>query len=208
MADMMVREIRATVEGPIQLIRFGSCGGIGTRSQVGLIAVAKDGAASVTRNNDFFAPMYAGNAPDESLSPYVISEACPADKEISEALVDALRKRIGDDSVITGMNATADSFYSSQGRLDPGFNDYNQDLIEAIRKRHPNCETLEMESFTLLHLARCASFVSKENSIRAAACAMIFADRKANDFIAPETVERLENDAGLAVLDALVACPF
>ncbi|KAH6578845.1 hypothetical protein BASA50_000231 [Batrachochytrium salamandrivorans] len=210
MADMMVREIREVVSGPILLIRFGSCGGIGDKTRVGMMTVSKDGAVGVSRNYDYFEPMYSGVAPDASSEqgPYLISKICPADSQLSDELMNSLCKCLGEESVLSGLNATADSFYSSQGRQDPGFNDYNSDLIEVIRKKYPNCETLEMESHMLLHLARCATFKSPDAGIRAAACAMVFADRNTNAFIAPETVHQLEDKASIAILDALVSCPM
>ncbi|EGF76492.1 hypothetical protein BATDEDRAFT_37549 [Batrachochytrium dendrobatidis JAM81] len=210
MADMMVREVREVVSGPIIMIRFGSCGGIGENSRVGLMAVAKDGAVNVCRNYDYFAPMYSGTAPEATSTegPYLVSKICPSDVQLSELLYSSLSDCLGKDAVITGLNATADSFYSSQGRQDPGFNDHNSDLIDTIRKKYPNCETLEMESHMLLHLARCATFHTPQASIRATACAMVFADRKTNAFIAPETVHELEAKASRAILDALVACPM
>ncbi|KAI8929861.1 nucleoside phosphorylase domain-containing protein [Entophlyctis helioformis] len=225
MADMMVREVRAMVEGPMLMARFGSCGGIGSRSSVGLISVAKDGAAMVSRNYDYFEPMYAGRAPEPSaaMAPYTISQLCPADAELSDAIIQNLSKHLGPDAVISGANATADSFYSSQGRLDPSLLDHNQDLIDTIRKRYPNCETLEMETFTLLHLARCCTYRAAQadahaaaestngnsrhgGSVRAAACAMIFADRATGGFITPEQIEKIESTAGLAIMEAVVGC--
>ena len=106
------------------------------------------------------------------------------------------------------MNATACSFYSSQGRKDLSFTDQNATLIEDIRKAHPQCETLEMESFQLLHLAQASATESNgwKPSIRASACTMIFAGRQENEFISPAQVDELERTAGKAVLDAIIAC--
>ena len=86
MADMMVREVREVVSGPIIMIRFGSCGGIGENSRVGLMAVAKDGAVNVCRNYDYFAPMYSGTAPEATSTegPYLVSKICPSDVQLSE----------------------------------------------------------------------------------------------------------------------------
>jgi uridine phosphorylase len=40
--------------------------------------------------------------------------------------------------VVQGLNATADSFYSSQGRTGPHFADGNVQLIEQLLEQHPN----------------------------------------------------------------------
>ena len=53
MMDMMVREVRATVQGPLAIVRLGSCGGIGPRSKIGNLVVA-DQSTLITRNFDYF----------------------------------------------------------------------------------------------------------------------------------------------------------
>ncbi|KAJ2999921.1 hypothetical protein HDV02_001440 [Globomyces sp. JEL0801] len=209
-ADMMVREVRAITEGPLLMIRFGSCGAIGEKGDVGKIAVAKEGAIMISKNFDHWNNIYEGHEGEEAAKdPYVMSKVCPADKILSENLVASLHATIGEDNVFTGINATADSFYSSQGRLTDDLGDENQKLIDDIINRYPECQTLEMESGMILHLAQCCTheFKTQENHkgpIRAAACAMVFANRKNNAFIDGDIVEKLELEAGKAVLDALV----
>ncbi|KAJ3014809.1 UNVERIFIED_CONTAM: hypothetical protein HDU68_000124, partial [Siphonaria sp. JEL0065] len=117
---------------------------------------------------------------------------------------------VGKSNITTGLNVSADSFYSSQGRQDPRFADENKNLIETIQKRYPNAATLEMESFLLLHLAACSGqkadgkTVDPQLKIRAAAMTMIFADRFGGEFISPAVVEKMEASGGKACLDALV----
>jgi uridine phosphorylase len=55
------------------------------------------------------------------------------------------------------VNASADSFYSSQGRLTTLFDDDNEKLIAKMRQMHPDVQTLEMETFLLNHLAMSAN---------------------------------------------------
>jgi hypothetical protein len=43
------------------------------------------------------------------------AKVVPADSTLSGHLVDHLRREAGPDSVVEGINVTADSFYSSQG---------------------------------------------------------------------------------------------
>ena len=42
-----------------------------------------------------------------------------------------------------GTNITADSFYSSQGRADPSFNDENGPLILEVLKKYPKAITMD-----------------------------------------------------------------
>ncbi|KAJ3199346.1 hypothetical protein HDU67_002885, partial [Dinochytrium kinnereticum] len=124
-------------------------------------------------------------------------------------LMSKLTTAIGSENISPGLNATADSFYSSQGRIDPNFNDANADLIENILAAHPNGSSLEMEAFTLLHLAQCATETAvkegKKETVKAASSMMVFADRTSGKFIDPETVKRMETLGGRACLEALVA---
>ncbi|TPX38098.1 hypothetical protein SmJEL517_g00335 [Synchytrium microbalum] len=199
MTDFFVRECRAVVDGPMLICRFGSCGGISDRTHVGNMAVATKGSINIIRNVDYFSALAKGLK--HAGPPYIISSPEQADPELSQCLIKSLSTKLRT-PVIPCMNATACSFYSSQGRHDPSFLDENETLIEDIRKSHPECETLEMESYQLLHLAAC----STGKSIRASACTMIFAGRKENEFITPEQVDELEITAGRAILDALITC--
>ncbi|CAG8437946.1 4635_t:CDS:10 [Acaulospora colombiana] len=151
MMDFFVREVRAITDGPLIIIRFGSCGSIG-KSKVGDMVVPR-GSFSVTRNFDYFL-----DDGDESVgSPYNLSKVCYADPEICELLQHQLLHHLPSNEIHTGLNASCDSFYSSQGRKDENFTDDNQELFKDIIKKHPEAESLEMETFMLYHLARCSS---------------------------------------------------
>lgn len=156
----------------------------------------------VTRNYNHFTKW-------DSVEPYKISEPFLANASLTGRLFDTLKAKLDDDRLIIGQNATADSFYSSQGRLDTSFLDDNQTLIESLIRLETS--TLEMESGMLLHLANCCNHSFQQakeghrGQIYAAACAMIFADRKTGAFIDPLQVEQLETSAGQAILDALVS---
>ena len=62
-------------------------------------------------------------------------------------LVSNLKASIGKEKVFQGLNATADSFYGSQGRKDFNFNDANEELFQQIRNAYPDVVTMEMETF-------------------------------------------------------------
>lgn len=61
--------------------------------------------------------------------------------------------RIKRDMVFQGMNCSADSYYSSQGRKDPLFDDANSDLIEGLLSKYPSLYSFEMENFHLYSLS-------------------------------------------------------
>lgn len=73
--------------------------------------------------------------------------------QIQAKLLDSLPAN----EIHTGLDASCDSFYSSQGRQDDNFTDHNEELIAYIKKKHPEAESLEMETFMLFHLAKCSN---------------------------------------------------
>ena len=62
--DFFVREVRAVVEGPMAIIRFGTCGGITDHSRSGTIVVATEGSSYISRNYNFFPSC------NENIEPY------------------------------------------------------------------------------------------------------------------------------------------
>lgn len=149
MMDFFVREVRAVVKGPICIVRFGSCGSIGD-AKLGQIAVASKGAIMVQRNVDYFSSAIHDSSDcrrQVGESAYKLSKVFIPHPTLSETLYTALAKNIGAENVCSVLNVTADSFYSSQGRLDPHFRDENQDLIKTVKERYPDAGTLEMETF-------------------------------------------------------------
>lgn len=107
--------------------------------------------------------------------------------------------------VVMGLNCTADSFYSSQGRTGDDFDDRNDDLIDAILAGQTSATSLEMETFHLLDLARCSRNVNGLPGVVAAAAAIGLAQRKSNEFIESNRIERLERVGGISLLEALAA---
>lgn len=196
MADFFVREARAIVKGPMAVARLGTCGALRQQAGVGQVAVA-NGAVLVQRNVDAFR---ADGTRDANAQPYRISKMCSADEALTAKLLSSLREIVGAERVAEGANATTDSFYCSQGRLDPNFEDGNEDIVEELRRRVPSVITMEMESFQLLHLARCAK---PAGSLRATACAITLANRPTGQVIEEQLMRQLEQDAGKAVLKAM-----
>ena len=183
MMDMMVREVREVVKGPLKIIRFGSCGAISDALPVGSIAIA-DSACFVTRNPDYF------HSDDKDA--FNISVSVESSLDLTNQLFNQIKSDIPKEIVLKGMNATCDSFYSSQGRIDPNFNDENQDVIQKIIQKYPNAISLEMETFQLYSLSK----IAKE-SLQVSACTMVYASRVNDDFIKPEKVDFLVSLKGL-----------
>ena len=58
-------------------------------------------------------------------------------------------------------------------RIDPNFDDLNAEVLTKVITVIPEAKTMEMESFLLLHLAKCA-----KDPIRACACAIVVSNWK------------------------------
>jgi len=146
MMDFMLREVREVVDGEMVVIRFGTCGCIGNGT-VGQVAVA-DSSMAVLRNYDFFV--------DGTGYPYTLTHVIPADADMCASLTTNLIKGLGHQTVVKGLNVSADSFYSSQARSDGNYLDANDNLILGIKNAHPEALTFEMETYMLFHLASCS----------------------------------------------------
>ncbi|KAG8903612.1 hypothetical protein FRC01_009070, partial [Tulasnella sp. 417] len=187
----------------------------------------------ITRNYDydFTATTSDSSAYQSSNPPYRISGLVdghePLHQQLKEA-AEATRPDGAQDAPVKAdfINASADSFYSSQGR-QTSFPDHNEGLISELLERVPGVATLEMETHHLFHLAAVypkppsklpwAPETETEHkahatdptrasrgAIYATAVQMIFAQRQSRDFITPEEVVLRENWAGRACLEALV----
>eukprot|EP01138_Halocafeteria_seosinensis_P000065 gb/GECG01000066.1/.p1 GENE.gb/GECG01000066.1/~~gb/GECG01000066.1/.p1 ORF type:complete len:354 (+),score=44.55 gb/GECG01000066.1/:1-1062(+) len=195
MMDFVVRETRAVVDGEMAIIRYGTSGGLGDVPP-GWVVVASEGACNVTRDPDAIHQPKTSSSP-----PYKISSLAMPDKTLSQKFCDALREAMpAEYGVTTGVNATADSFYSSQGRTTALFDDQNATLLDDLEKKYPNAAALEMETFQLFELAR-----SSYGSIKAAAAAIPLSNRKSRQVITSEGVRLLECKGGEAALRALTS---
>ncbi|KAJ1445384.1 nucleoside phosphorylase domain-containing protein [Pelagophyceae sp. CCMP2097] len=199
MMDFFVREARAITSGPMVIIRFGSCGGLGPSAPPGTLAVCT-GAVDVRRNADtFFEPNFEPNLNGAQFY-HISNVTAKPDSELQSALSAQLRAALGA-ATVEGLNASCDSFYASQGRRDLNFDDRNEDLIKSLKLKWPRTISMEMETFHLLHLAN----YSTGNSIRAAAAAVVCANRDSTDIIDTSDLHRLETCGGRAILKALAS---
>lgn len=212
MMDFFVRESRAVVTGPMAIIRFGTCGGISTEALPGSIVVASGGSGYITRNPDAFHDIYENS--DDTTSPlalpvpapalvpaYNMHKIAPAHAGLSSLLTSELISNLRvETNVVEGVNVTAESFYSSQGRIDDNFDDRNSSIIASITSHYPGARSLEMETFMLLHLAR-----SSKVPIFATAAAIVVANRKSAKVVDSSVLDKLEEDGGLAILKAITS---
>ncbi|KAG6967149.1 hypothetical protein JG688_00006457 [Phytophthora aleatoria] len=202
--DFVVRETRAIVEGPMIIIR--------KEIAPGSVVVSGNGSVMITRNPDAFFPDATGE------EYYRVSRVMPSSPALSKALVAAMNDKLGALraepiiaasidrdalSVFDGLNATACSFYSSQGRLDPAFDDRNEQLVENLTKTHQDLYTVEMETFHLLDLAQ-----RSRSSIQATAAVLVVANRLSGQVVASDVLKRQESFWGQVILETIAATPL
>merc|ERR1719382_224675 len=188
------------VQGPMAVVRFGTCGVLQRSVEVGSISVATEGSVLVQRNYAAFPGKENGK--NGGHQPYIVSAPCLPDEALTQGVVKALGEAVGAASVVPGMNATADSFYCSQGRRDPHFPDENEGLIGEVQRAHPSVVSMEMETYMLLHLAGCCR---PAGSLRAAAAAVNVANRPTGAVVDGDKLHAMERDGGKALLKALAA---
>jgi uridine phosphorylase len=90
-----------------------------------------------------------------------------------------------------------------QGRVDAHFEDQAEGLLARLLEAQPDVASMEMESFMLLDLARCS-----KGSVRAAATAIVVANRPTGGVVDGATLARVESFGGRAVLQALASHPL
>ncbi|GJE89279.1 purine and uridine phosphorylase [Phanerochaete sordida] len=149
MADFFVREVRECLSGDMVVVRLGSCGGL-VDIKVGSVVVPRASIA-VNRNYDF--DFQTGQSTE---APYRYSKPVQADDELRAAVAKTLRDTrpptVAAGVITDTINASTDSFYSSQGR-QTSFPDCNSGVIKDLQGLHKDLATFEMETFQILHLA-------------------------------------------------------
>lgn len=189
--DFAIRESREIVEGEMAIIRIGTCGT--PVLPVGSIAVSNSSVLKL-RNPD----AWIEKSKEES-DYYIITKKVFPDEKLTKKLFDLIDSYAEKD-VYMGLNATGDSFYSSQGRVTKYFDDKNENLIERLEKKHPNCISIEMESFHLLDLASCTT---EGNGIKTANALIVLAQRKSDKFLPSDEKATKESILGLSALESL-----
>eukprot|EP01080_Neovahlkampfia_damariscottae_P008384 gene8384-209_t len=192
MIDMAIRELSAVVDGKMAFIRIGTCGTPFDEAKCGDI-VCHESSVMISRNPNGFRK----NSEEPC---YLISEPVDASQDICDKLFDNAKDMFGEKSVHKGMNGTACSFYSSQGRVTSEFDDRNSQLVDKqLLGKYPNVKSLEMETFHLFDLAEC----SKGKIIAGSAC-LILAQRKSGLFIDLELKAERETKLGKVALESII----
>ncbi|KAG6583279.1 uridine phosphorylase [Phytophthora cinnamomi] len=151
--DFVVRETRAVVEGPMNFIRFGTCGSVRKEVAPGSVVVSGKGSVMVMRNPDAFFPDAVGE------DYYRVSRVMPASSALSKPLVASMKSK----TRLSMLNLRSP---------DSAFDDRNEHLVEDLAKTHPDVHTVEMETFHLLDLAQ-----RSRGSIQATAAVLVVANR-------------------------------
>eukprot|EP00764_Aduncisulcus_paluster_P010560 gnl/Carplike_NY0171/3718_a5021_423.p1 GENE.gnl/Carplike_NY0171/3718_a5021_423~~gnl/Carplike_NY0171/3718_a5021_423.p1 ORF type:complete len:304 (+),score=82.50 gnl/Carplike_NY0171/3718_a5021_423:51-914(+) len=199
--DFCVREIRAVTEGPLAIIRMGTCGTPHDLVETGDVVVGRE-TVGIVRNPDYFR-MTDKEREEAAARPYTITRSLKASPEILELLegkTAAIMKGYKGSTLHFGVNASADSFYSAQGRLDSAFDDKNEVIIDELMERYPETKALEMESFTLFDLAD----VCKKSKIYVGCLAIVLAQRKRGGFLPHARKVQMVQKIGRAVAETLV----
>ncbi len=131
--------------------------------------------------------------------PFSVSNLVRPNTQLSSILTNELRSAVRGGAK-SALDATADSFYASQGRVS-GIPDRNAALIPALSTA--GISVLQMETFHLLELARIQGA-----KISAAAAHIIVFDRIAATAITAKDLAAREAAAGRAALAALAAFPI
>ena len=188
MAELMVVQARAIVDGPIYMIRFGTCGSLHADVPIGCYAIANE--AYFVRQ-DF----------EREDFPFEISKkAIQFDPTLRDLLFAEFKKHSEYRTVI-GPDTSADTFYASQGRLDDNFDNRNSEVISTILKQNPEALSFEMESFLLAFLGG-----MPHANMKTAAMCLTLAQRTSGDFLENEKKYAMEILAGQTLLEVLTKC--
>jgi uridine phosphorylase len=193
MTDFTIRETLHVVDGEVVMIRLGTCGTPRDDLEVGNIVV-NDSSTLITRNVNAFRRDVSPNE-----EPYHISNLAYSDKEVVEKLQKHASNIIGKDKVVVGINASADSFYHSQGRVYKEFDDRNENIIDKLTKKY-TISSIEMESFHLFDLAEC----NLEKRLKVASACIVLAQRSKKEFLKNELKYQREIELGQAGLETLI----
>ncbi|PFH35782.1 phosphorylase family protein [Besnoitia besnoiti] len=205
MVELLMREVSYITDGPLAVVRLGTCSLLNPRLRPGCLVVATKGIMGCYNDYTFFDGSMEDGARVKGLSPYVITRPCAPDPELSARIVENVSKAIDDPALLhTGLHVSAENYYACQGRIDNLFNDRNEKLLDQLLSH--GVDSMDMESHQLLHLAN-----RRFQPVKAAAAHIGIANRISDQFAHPITPEVLNKQvllAGRACLDALVSVPL
>lgn len=186
MAELMVVQVRALLDGPVTIIRFGTCGSLHADVPIGCFAIANK--AYYVRQ-DF----------EKEGFPFEFAkESIPFEQPLMD-LVHEEFKKLTEYRTVIGPDTSADTFYPSQGRLDDSFIMENSDLIPALLRQDPEALSFEMETYLLAFLSN----KFPEAQLRTAAVCLTLAQRTSGDFLDNKRKGNMEVAACGALLETL-----
>lgn len=188
MVDLLVIQIRAITEGPLTIIRFGTCGSLHAEVPIGsYVLTSKAYSVSQSYENDEF--------------PYHISKVpYPMDEKLNKLLLTSFQTMLPQYKTYIGSCFSADTFYGSQGRQDDSFINNNQTIIPKILEIDPEATNFEMEAYIFAFLA--AKF--PEAQIKTAAICITLAQRTNGDFLSNEVKYDMEQKATAVLFETLI----
>lgn len=199
MMDFLIREASFICEGPMAVIRVGTCGIFNPLLLPGTVVVASKGCSICYINHGAWTDGCM-NATDVGSQQYLISKPVPGTPELCALLTESLKAR--EVACYDGLNVAGDYFYSTQGRKDSHFDDGdNQGIFDCLLAN--KVDTMEMESFTLYQLGR----QRKIAPLYTAACHIGILNRANPEIttnIGAEELHKLETESGFAALEALI----
>ncbi|KFG58043.1 phosphorylase family protein [Toxoplasma gondii RUB] len=202
MIELLMREVSYITDGPLAVVRLGTCSLLNPRLRPGCLVVATKGVMGCYNDYTFFDGSMEDGACLKGVSPYVITRPCAPDHELSNRIVENISKAVDDPSLLhLGLHASAENFYACQGHVDNLFNDRNEKLIDQLLSH--GVDSMDMESHQLLHLAN-----RRFKPVKAAAAHIGISHRTNDQFAHPITAEVLNERVllgGRACLDALVS---
>jgi len=193
MVDFFIREGRQILDGPMYVIRLGTCGTTSRDIKSGSMVVANE---AICIQADYEAQLKGVDLPFRFTKPIT------GDPNICSQLTAALKASLPEKfPTYVALDITADTFYAAQGRRDPNFRDKNERLMDYISENYPNAGSFQMETYGLFHLAALCT-----KPVYTGACAIVLAQRQNNQFLDFETKHFLEKAGGKACLEVLKKC--
>lgn len=194
MIDFTMREAKIHLDGPMAVVRYGSCCSI-SNCEEGNVVIGTDGAFDVTFDLD------AKYGKGEANNYYRISDIALSNSTLNSHLKKCIKANLLDpDTCKTGLLGTSDSFYSSQARYHTKFLDKNENLINEILKKYPNAKTIDMESYTVIGTANMAT----KKDVYSSAVSLVVVNRMHyGEKATPEKMLEIQDLAGYGIFKAL-----
>lgn len=183
MVELMAVQARAIVDGPLDIIRFGTCGSLHVDVPIGCYGVANKAYFVRQEYED-------GEFPFE-----IARKPLPLDEQLHKIIMEEFSKHT-EYRTVSGPDISADTFYASQGRHDSNFTNQNDKVISTMLQREPEALTFEMETYILAFLGQLPN-----NNMRTGAVCLTLAQRTSGDFLDNETKYAMEVLAGQTILD-------